>query len=261
LLSGHLETKNCQTHHAPGDADILIMQKGMDSATTTNTVVIGDDTDLLILLIYHADLKSHNHIFKPEPKKSMRKPHVWNIKALKQQLGPSVCNHILFIHAVAECDTTSRLYGIGKAATLKKRITINDFREQATVFDKQSASTVEIVSAGEKALVWLCNGKSGDGLDSLRYKRFCEKVATSTSHAVKPESLPPTSAGAKYHSLRVCYQVQQWKGTACELLPQEWGWEENDGGLVPVQTDIQYIQLHRNCYRSSDAPARQTAAA
>ena len=41
-----------------------------------------------------------------------------------------------------------------------------------------------------------------------------------------------------YHSLRVYYQVQQWKGTACELLPQEWGWEENDGGLVPVQTDI-----------------------
>ena len=91
-------------------------------------MVIGDDTDLLILLICHADLKSHNLIFKPEPKKSVKKPHVWNIKSLKQQLGPSVCNHILFIHAVAGCDTTSWLYGIGKAAPLKKITTINDFR-------------------------------------------------------------------------------------------------------------------------------------
>ncbi|KAJ8398943.1 hypothetical protein AAFF_G00416100 [Aldrovandia affinis] len=236
MLSGHLQ-KNCQTYHAPGDADLLIVQKAVESATTTNTVLIGDDTDLLILLIYHANLKSHNLFFTPEPKKSTKKPRVWNIKAVKQQLGPSVCTHILFIHAIAGCDTTSRLYGIGKGAPLKKFTTSSEFREQATVFDTQSASTAEVVSAGENALLCLYNGKPGEGLDSLRHKRFCEKVATSTSH-VQPQSLPPTSAAAKYHSLRVYYQVQQWKGTVDELLPQEWGWKESDGGLVPVQTDL-----------------------
>ncbi|KAJ8398451.1 hypothetical protein AAFF_G00427060 [Aldrovandia affinis] len=210
MLSGHLQKKNCQTYHAP---------------------------DLLILLIYHANLKSHNLFFTPEPKKSTKKPRVWNIKAVNQQLGPSVCTHILFIHAIAGCDTTSRLYGIGKGAPLKKFTTSSEFREQATVFDTQSASTAEVVSAGENALLCLYNGKPGEGLDSLRHKRFCEKVATSTSH-VQPQSLPPTSAAAKYHSLRVYYQVQQWKGTVDELLPQEWGWKESDGGLVPVQTDL-----------------------
>ncbi|KAJ8417704.1 hypothetical protein AAFF_G00225470 [Aldrovandia affinis] len=193
--------------------------------------------NLLILLIYHANLKSHNLFFTPEPKKSTKKPRVWNIKAVKQQLGPSMCTHILFIHAIAGCDTTSRLYGIGKGAPLKKFTTSSEFREQATVFDTQSASTAEVVSAGENALLCLYNGKPGEGLDSLRHKRFCEKVATSTSH-VQPQSLPPTSAAAKYHSLRVYYQVQQWKGTVDELLPQEWGWKESDGGLVPVQTDL-----------------------
>ncbi|KAJ8416228.1 hypothetical protein AAFF_G00382500 [Aldrovandia affinis] len=110
--------------------------------------------NLLILLIYHANLKSHNLFFTPEPKKSTKKPRVWNIKAVKQQLGPTA---------------------------------------------------------------------------------------------------------AKYHSLRVYYQVQQWKGTVDELLPQEWGWKESDGGLSLSR--LTYHQLHWNSYGSSDAPARQTAAA
>ena len=68
------------------------MQKAVESATATDTVLIGDDTDLLVLLIYHTNLKSHDLFFQPEPKKSMKgmnKPRVWNIKALKQQLHGS----------------------------------------------------------------------------------------------------------------------------------------------------------------------------
>ncbi|GFS07562.1 hypothetical protein ElyMa_004735400 [Elysia marginata] len=41
----------------------------------------------------------------------------------------------------------------------------------------------------------------------LRYKRFWEKVASSIT-TVQVRSLPPTSAAAKYHSLRVYLQVQ-----------------------------------------------------
>ena len=63
-----------------------------------------------------------------------------------------------------------------------------------------------------------------DTLDSLRHKRFCEKAAPKTSH-IKPQSLPPTSAAAKYHSFRVYLQVQEWKGSAAELHPRDWGWQ------------------------------------
>ena len=41
---------NCKVHHASGDADLLIVQKAAESATRVNTVLVGDDTDLLILL-------------------------------------------------------------------------------------------------------------------------------------------------------------------------------------------------------------------
>ena len=61
----------------------------------------------------------------------------------------------------------------------------------------------DVVNAGEKAFTVIYNAKVTNSLDSLRYKRFFEKVAAKTASHVKPQSLPPTSAAAKYHSLRV----------------------------------------------------------
>lgn len=166
-----------------------------------------------------------------------RTPWVWDITVVKKQLGSEICTHILFLHALLGCDTTSHLHGIGKGKSLKMFQSSQHFREQAQVFDMQSASLEDVIAAGEKALVSVYKGKPGKVLDSLRYKRFCEKVATNTSH-VKAHSLPPTSAAAKYHSLRVYLQVQQWKGSGGELLPVEWGWKESDRGLMPVHTDL-----------------------
>ncbi len=95
MLSTKLRTQNCQTHHAAGD-----VQKAVESAATTDTVLIGDDTDLLILLIYHTNPKSCDLFFQPEPKKNVKKLRVWNMKYVKQQLGPDVSQHIFFMHAL-----------------------------------------------------------------------------------------------------------------------------------------------------------------
>ena len=51
---------------------------------------------------------------------------------------------------------------------------------------------MDIAAAGEEVLISLYNGKQGEQLDSLHYKRFFEKVATNVSH-VHPQTLPPTS--------------------------------------------------------------------
>ena len=237
MLGDQLEMKNCKVHHAPGDADLLIVQKSVESAIMSTTILVGDDTDLLILLCYHSSLHSHRVFFRPEPKKSTKKPCVWNIQVVKEQLGPEICTHMLFLHVILGCDTTSHLYGIGKGTSLKKFKSSTHFREQAKVFDAQSAFPEDIVVAGEQALVCLYNGKPAERLDSLRYTHFCAKVATKTSH-IQPQTLPPTSAAAKYHSLRVYFQIQQWKGSGVVLTPVEWGWRESEEGLKPVQTDL-----------------------
>ena len=119
MLSTELEKSNCQTYHAPGDADLLIVQKAVQSATTSTTVLVGEDTDLIVLLCNHASFNSHDLFFRPETKKT-QKLHVWNIRATKEKLGQDICNNILFIHAILGCDTTSHLYGIGKGKSLSK---------------------------------------------------------------------------------------------------------------------------------------------
>ena len=160
-------------------------------------------------------------------------PRIWNIKATKQILGPDLCNHILFIHALLGCDITSRLYGIGKGISLRKFKASSTFREQAKVFDTNSASLHDVVDAGEKALIIVYNGKLTDTLDSLRHQRFCEKVASKRSH-VKPQALPPTSAAAKYHSLRVYLQSKNGKDLQIDSIQRTGG----DGGFVPLQTSL-----------------------
>ena len=120
FLANRQNKKNCETRHASGDADLLIVQKAVQSATCCNTVPVGDDTDILVLICYHASLASHDLFFCTETKTNTKQPRIWYIKAVKQLLGPDICQDIIFLHAVLGCDTTSRLHGTEKGASLKK---------------------------------------------------------------------------------------------------------------------------------------------
>ena len=59
-------------YYSLGDADVMIVQKVAESATVTDTALVGDDTDLLVLLCYHVCLNSHAIFFKPEQNKPLR---------------------------------------------------------------------------------------------------------------------------------------------------------------------------------------------
>ena len=169
----------------------------MDSATNSVTTVVGVDTDLLVLLCLHADVESQPLFFKSEKKHTAKKNHnVWHINRSKSVMGPELCLLLPFVHAFSGSDTTSRLYGDGKGAAIRKLSSDSAFKEAAYVFIRQS-SLEEIVAAGEKALCCLYGGRPNEGLDVLRYRRFCEKVATSNT-IVQVQSLPPTSAAARY---------------------------------------------------------------
>ena len=109
-----------------------------------------------------------------------------------------LCKLILFSHTVLGCDTTSRLFGIGKGSILKKIKQNNDLQQAAKVFDNPHSTQAQVEIAGEKALVVMYNGKSSDTLNSLRYKKYCDKVATRLAQ-VDLRMLPPTSAAAIYH--------------------------------------------------------------
>ena len=128
------------------------------------------------------------------------------------------------------CDITSGIHGIGKDLSLKKIMRDAEFQEQDEVFNNEDVRKSDIIAIREKAFVLLYNAGLSSG-----YSRFFQKITTGTSF-VHPECLPPTSAAAINHSLRVYHQVQQWRGVA--LRPQDWGWKLVDESLLPVRTDL-----------------------
>ena len=122
--------------------------------------LVGDDTDLLVLLIFHAQHQGKDIFFVPEPLKNS-KARVWNIKETKES------KYILFIHAFLGCDTTSRIYVFGKRALLKKIQSDKHLMQAAQAFLSPQSSSAEIQKAGEQATVILCNRKPDESLNGL----------------------------------------------------------------------------------------------
>ena len=74
MLSRYLQQANCQVYHSTADADLLIVNKAVESSRTMDTVLVGDDTDLFILL----------------PRANSTKRRSWNVKSVKEKLGQFV---------------------------------------------------------------------------------------------------------------------------------------------------------------------------
>ena len=85
------------THHANGDADLLIVKTAVESARTNTTVLVGDDTDLLVLLCYQASKDGCDLYFRPEPKANARGTRVWHMKRVKDHLGREACTNLLSV--------------------------------------------------------------------------------------------------------------------------------------------------------------------
>ena len=145
LLSKHLEHVGCETHHAKGDADVIIVQTAVQSASSRQTILVGDDTDLIVLLCFHTTDDICDIFFRPELKTGTKKnPRCWNIKHVQNVLGEDVCQNLLFTHAILGCDTTSRLFGLGKGLALKHIRFDNFFRIQAKIFLDESSTQEDI---------------------------------------------------------------------------------------------------------------------
>lgn len=238
-LGNFLEERGIDILHASADADLLIVEEAVKLCKTISTVVVGEDTDLLILLLHHVPQEHSKEAYFYSEGKKGASGKTWIIKEVQLKLGQSVCQRLLFAHAILGCDTTSRLHGIGKGAALTKLFSQDvGFVSASDVFYQPMSSQEEVATAGEQALAILYGGSKTDQLDHLRYKIFQKRVSVAKSF-VRPQDLPPTSAAAKHHSLRVFYQVQSWitpTASRKKLRPEEWGWSFHDGNLYPVTT-------------------------
>jgi hypothetical protein len=138
LLSEKMHTDGIRILHAVGDADLLIAKTGIEHTTKGITQVI--------LLCHHAKQCTSGLFYRSE--KATTKYPVWNFCLLRQMLGGELCHALPFKHAICGCDTTSRLFCIGKGSDLKRAQNDKLFMQQAQVFCSD-ASVGDIQKAGE----------------------------------------------------------------------------------------------------------------
>ncbi|XP_074643967.1 uncharacterized protein LOC141900815 [Tubulanus polymorphus] len=193
------------------------MQHAVD-AGATREVIVADDTDVLLLLLYFkADIDATVLLISGKK--------VYDISKIRDSRSENILNNILGWHAITGYDTTSSFSGIGKKTALDIYVKHPELLSgigRGTSFEKVEEFVCKMYdtqfSAVEEARVSLYENKA---------KNLC--------------SLPPTRDALHYHYIRVNYQCKIWLNANRIYMaenPEETGaWVDKNGKLVPHYKD------------------------
>ena len=199
MLANTLRQSGFEVVESCGDADVVIVSTAIRYCSTIRTVVVADDTDVLIMLVHHySDEMEELFIFSETSWKSKAKVDCVSIKSIKEELGPELPKLILFVHAWTGCDTVSSIFGLGKVSILN-RCKQSEVAMLAAEFYKESALPSMIEEVGIRLFAILYGAKPEQSLNEMRYSKYMSHTATS-NNIVRPESLSPTESAARFHS-------------------------------------------------------------
>ena len=110
LISKRLQEKGCHTIQTEGDADFDVVKAAVAMSAYTSTTLIGEDTDMFVLLLYRSATNDCKYLYFRSDKGER---NVYSFAVLTRLLGDDVCCDRLFVHAFSRCDTTSRIFRVG----------------------------------------------------------------------------------------------------------------------------------------------------
>lgn len=156
LIAKYLEEDGQTVIKCGGDADTTIVSEAIKLAfpkRETPVMVVADDTDIAVMLLYHWSGEFSDIIFY-----SRKSQKAWSIDRGCIDLENK--EHLLFVHAWSGCDTVSATYGKGKVSLLKLLNQSDELKDLSTAYsdvwaDKEvigqlSADVFRIVYAGRK---------------------------------------------------------------------------------------------------------------
>ena len=153
-------TKNCS-----GDADTEIVKTAItQSRENLNPVlVVSDDTDIAVLLLYHWQNDMSDIFLLQERTKQW-----WSIK--KSQFGiKEVKEHLLFLHAWSGCDSCSSTFGKGKGHIVKVLKSSSELQVVSKVFLNPQSTQNQIGNASTTAFRIVYGRSQNETLPQIRY--------------------------------------------------------------------------------------------
>ena len=174
--------------NAQYDADVLICRTAVTLLQTKcNVTVVGDDTDLLVILI---DMTINLSFYRWKIFLST-KTNIDDLKSVITSIGVKGASSILLLHSFTGCDTVSHIFGVGQSRLLNIRGKLTESIIQT--FYSHDFTKEEIKSAGEKIFFFLLDLSPSDGnLDAARLRLFNAKVIKGCA-AIDITSLPSTN--------------------------------------------------------------------
>lgn len=232
-LSARFQEAGLKAINCIDDADLCVVETAIKESQGTSAIVVGQDIDLLVLIIHLAPTETEISFLKEG--KGKTKSRIYSSQDLQSsRILNDLKSSILFFHAMSGCDTTSALYGKGKKKSLEVFKSCDYLSDIPQVFNDPLSSQDDVTRAGERFILALYGAPSNETcLNKYRFICF-NKLVSRANHAVMLSGLPPTSGAARQHSLRVFHQVQLWRGNI--LDPLLWGWRRISHSLLPIQT-------------------------
>ena len=187
ILKTFFEKAGCAVYIAEDDADLLIINKAIQKSSNIQVTVVGEDVDLLVLLIALTPENKNIYFLKPGSGKIAKK--VFSSNDLQKQYF-NIKNTILLAHAFSGCDSTSAIFRKGKLKILKimeKYQTI--ITNIAATFKNVDATSSQIEKAGETLFILLYSSQSTNvTLDELRvteFKKSLKKILLNWNHCLQ----------------------------------------------------------------------------
>ena len=153
MFADSLREEEINVFQSQADADVLIVTTAIQQVHNSNVIVVGDDTDLLVLMLHYFNSIATDFelsFYRPSSESTIK------IQNLSASLHLNVISTILSMHAFSGCDTTSSHCGVGKTRIIKMVEKCPDLMyADLKTFYRIDATPAQLYSAGIRIITKL----------------------------------------------------------------------------------------------------------
>ncbi len=210
------------------EADARIVAHILDSAKAgmTRVVILANDTDVLVLALHHWHLFHVNGLQELWMRGGTGNTTRYiPVHIIANKIGQPLRRSLLALHMLTGTDCTSKFGTKAAALKAKPEMYLGEFGNDPDSID---------FSRVEEFLVQVYKpGYSLKTMDEVRFNIYHQSKKSVVE-------LPPTSNMTKAHILRAFYgtYIQHHCISGLQLKPEDFGYREEDGLLMPIQNHI-----------------------